>query len=71
MPSKTLDPSDLSTDEDWEGNNAALTCPHCGKVFIVTTFEPYRGKRDCPGCGQSTGYIEGGKKSGGTARLEW
>lgn len=36
VPAKTLNPDGLKQDEDWEGNNAALTCPLCEKVFIVS-----------------------------------
>lgn len=70
MPTKELNPSNLGRDEDWEGNNAAFRCPHCGKVFIVSA-QIHKGKRDCP-CGKSTGYCDmAGKKSGGKASLEW
>jgi predicted RNA-binding Zn-ribbon protein involved in translation (DUF1610 family) len=70
MKSKTLDPLNLAIDEDWEGNNAAFTCPICGKVFIVSA-QLHGGGRSCPGCGKSVGRCDGGKKSGGTASLEW
>ena len=70
MPTKQLNPSNLGRDEDWEGNNAAFKCPHCGKVFIVSG-EIHNGKRDCPECGKSTGYCDiPGKKSGGKSSLE-
>ena len=36
MPVRTLDPAAMGKMEDWEGNNAALTCPACPKVFIVS-----------------------------------
>lgn len=69
---KQLDPNKLGLDEDWEGNAAAFTCPHCSKVFIVSGTRIHSGKRKCPNCKNSTGYCDiKGKKSGGTARLEW
>jgi hypothetical protein len=34
MRQRTID--HMRDDEDWEGNNAAVTCPACGKVFIVS-----------------------------------
>ena len=73
MPMRDLSPTSLAMDEDWEGNNAAFTCPHCGKVFIVSGSRVHRGKRACPNCGRSTGILslKGGRKSGGRARLEW
>ena len=71
MPTKKLDPNNLSQDEDWEGNNAAFKCPHCNKVFIVSGII-HNEVRDCPKCGKSTGKCKkSGKKSGGTASLEW
>jgi predicted RNA-binding Zn-ribbon protein involved in translation (DUF1610 family) len=45
-------------DEDWEGNNAAFTCPACGKVFIVSE-RIHNGSRACPGCGRAKGYVSG------------
>lgn len=70
MPMRTLNPKTLQHNEDWEGNNAAFLCPHCGKVFIVSEMI-HKGKRSCPNCGKSTGSIKGGKGSGGSAELEW
>lgn len=67
MPKRSVDPTRL--DEDWEGNNAAVTCPACGKVFIVSG-QIHSGSRKCPKCGKSRVTIEGGRKSGGTASLE-
>ena len=72
MPLKQLDPNNLGQNEDWEGNAAAFTCPHCGKVFIVSGTRIHKGIRKCPMCGKSTGCCDiKGKKSGGTASLEW
>ncbi len=70
MPTKKLDPNNLSQDEDWEGNNASFKCPHCNKVFIVSEFI-HKGVRDYPKCGNSTGKCKGRKTKGGTASLEW
>ena len=49
---RELDPN--RKDEELYGNNAAFTCPKCGRVFIVSallneTGGP-RGERKCPGC---------------------
>ena len=75
MPIRQLDPDRTkhSLDEDWEGNNAAFRCPHCGKVFIVSGSRVHTGERKCPECEKSTGRISKklGRKSGGTASLEW
>jgi len=78
MPSKNLDPNNLGQDEDWEGNNAAFKCPHCGKVFIVSGTRMHGGTRispgvrKCPQCGKSIARCSmGGRKGGGTASLEW
>ena len=71
MPDRELDPSSLGLGEDWEGNNAAFTCPHCRKVFIVSGVI-HSGVRQCPGCGKSTGRCEAkGKNRGGKASLSW
>lgn len=66
---------DLSRlEEDWEGNNIAVTCPNqeCRKVFIVSARMHPKG-RLCPKCGQSQGIVSasGGRESGGTAYLIW
>ena len=76
MPVKDLNPDGLQQDEDWEGNNAAFTCPVCQKVFIVSLHihvgpEKEKGYRKCPACGKSVGRVNGGRKSGGTASVEW
>ncbi len=31
---RSLDKNALGKDEDWYGNNAAVACPGCGKVFL-------------------------------------
>lgn len=77
MPFRELDPNDLKQQEDWEGNNVALTCPLCQKIFIVSDTRMHtdgngeKGYRRCPSCGKSIGRVKGGRKSGGTASLEW
>ena len=38
----TLDRNRLSLLEDWQGNNIALACPVCLKVFVVSGFRIYR-----------------------------
>ena len=69
MQIRKLDPIDLKKEEDWEGNNAAFTCPKCGKVFIVSGMIHKNG-RQCPACGKSIGHVNGGRKSGGFASIE-
>jgi predicted RNA-binding Zn-ribbon protein involved in translation (DUF1610 family) len=77
MQTKNLDPNKLGQDDDWEGNNAAFICPLCKKVFIVSDTRMHtgpdgeKGYRKCPSCGESTGRVNGGRKSGGSASIEW
>ena len=77
MPTRSLDPNNLGPSEDWVANNAAFQCPLCQKVFLVSDTRLHLGPsgelgyRKCPGCGKSIGRIKGGKKSGGTASIEW
>lgn len=68
MPERIVDHTRI--DEDWAGNNIAVTCPVCGKVFIVSGMI-HRGHRDCPKCGQSSAEVTGGKDSGGKAVIRW
>ena len=68
MTERSIDPT--RDDEDWEGNNAAVTCPECGKVFVVSGLI-HGGQRACPKCGKSTIKIHGGRKAGGTASVIW
>jgi len=63
---RELNPKALADDEDWYGNNIAVTCPVCKKVFIVSAHMK-GGERNCPKCGQSKGVVNGGKDSGGAA----
>jgi hypothetical protein len=69
MKTRTLDPENLGPKEDWEGNNIALECPVCGKVYLVS--EQIHEERKCPSCGKSHGAVEGGRKSGGKASITW
>jgi len=77
MQIKELDPLHLGIDEDWEGNNAAFRCSVCNKVFIVSDTRMHagphgeKGYRKCPACSKSIGRVKGGRKSGGTATIEW
>jgi hypothetical protein len=66
--SRDLNPN--AKTEDWEGNNIALACPECGKVFIVSE-QIHGGERNCPACGKSKGMVKGGRKSGGKASIIW
>ncbi len=47
-----LDKNNLGPDEDWYGNNAAVRCAHCGKVFLSSQVLHRKG-RVCPGCGKT------------------
>jgi hypothetical protein len=80
MPIRYLDPSRYNAgkpvaadaDADWNGNNAAFSCPVCHKVFIVTSFNRL-GEIGllCPACGKSRAYCSGSAAQGGEARIEW
>jgi hypothetical protein len=70
MPVKNLDRNNLQQGEDWEGNNIALSCPVCAKVYLVSAIL-HRAGRPCPRCQKSTGFVDKGKDSGGSARIEW
>lgn len=77
QPFKNLDPHGLEQDEDWEGNNAAFTCPVCQKVLIVSDTRMHlgphkeKGYGKSPACARSLGRVAGGRESGGTASIEW
>jgi rubrerythrin len=43
--------------DDWNGNNIALSCPVCGKVYIVSGQHDRNGK-ECPNCGKSKGFVD-------------
>ena len=45
-----LDKANLGLREDWYGNNAAICCGSCGKVFLVSQILHRKG-RSCPQCG--------------------
>jgi transcription elongation factor Elf1 len=70
MTTRYIDRNAIGHDEDWQGNNAAFTCPACKKVYIVSA-QMHKEGRDCPNqnCGKSTGLVVGGKDSGGTASI--
>ncbi|MGD0207507.1 MAG: hypothetical protein ABSC89_07880 [Verrucomicrobiota bacterium] len=69
MKTKELNSQNLGAKEDWAGNNIALECPVCGKVYIVS--KQLHGERHCPCCGKSRGMVTGGRESGGTASIIW
>lgn len=77
MSIRHIDPDAIGHDEDWEGNNAAFLCPSCKKVFIVSDTRMHvgpggeKGYRECPNCRKSIGRVKGGRKSGGSASIEW
>ena len=48
---RTLNKAELAKDEDWYGNNAAVTCFSCGKVFLTSQVLNRKG-RACPECGR-------------------
>jgi Zn finger protein HypA/HybF involved in hydrogenase expression len=68
MEKRNLNPNELLLSEDWEGNNIAVTCPACGKVYIVSSMLHRKG-RACPNCGRSKGTVSGGEKAGGLASI--
>jgi peptide subunit release factor 1 (eRF1) len=46
----------LALTEDWYGDNAAITCFACGKVFLVSRILHRKG-RACPACGTARAII--------------
>ena len=70
MAKREIDANAMTMDEDWAGNNAAFTCPQCGKVFIVSKLLHKEG-RNYPECGKAKGTVTGGQQSGGQAWIEW
>ncbi|MBB5060526.1 Zn finger protein HypA/HybF involved in hydrogenase expression [Granulicella aggregans] len=53
-----LDKNNLSLREDWYGNNAAICCYACGKVFLVSQILHRKG-RSCPQCGLTHALVKG------------
>ena len=47
---------------DFHGNNAAVECKECHKVFVVSALLDKNG-RLCPHCGESKAYINTKDKS--------
>ena len=49
-----LDKNNLGHDEDWYGNNVAVRCFACGKVFLASQVLHRKG-RTCPAvdCGKT------------------
>jgi len=71
MSGKQINFDNPKSNEDWHGNNAAFSCPYCGKIFIVSGLID-KGERKCPVCQKSTGYCDNkSAKEGGTAHIEW
>jgi transcription elongation factor Elf1 len=71
MAKRTIDPDVKARDEDRVGNNAAFTCPRCGKVFIVSRQIHKEKGRGCPWCGQSRGHAPSGNEDENGAYIEW
>ena len=44
---------------DMYGNNAAVRCPSCLRVFIVSKWINRQRGRACPGCGKSRAIFAG------------
>jgi hypothetical protein len=65
MATRNLTKGGLLRDEDWYGNNAAVTCPVCRQVFIVSGFIS-KGRRECPRCQKSSAEITEDQ-----VKLEW
>jgi hypothetical protein len=59
---RDLDRNRLGLLEDWVGNNIALACPVCLKVFIVSGLIHHKG-RECPNCGKSKAVVSQDGKS--------
>lgn len=67
--SKTLTKSELETGKtgDWHGNNVAIVCPVCGKIFIISAFTDKDG-RICPICNKSKVTIDTARAE---VKVEW
>lgn len=57
---RTLDKQNLALTDDWYGNNAAITCFACHKVFLVSQILHRRG-RACPQCGVTRALVSKSK----------
>lgn len=71
MHTRELDAENLGHDEDWEGHCAAVTCPACGKVYIVIGARVDLGPRECPNCGKSAAQCYGTRLGGGSVSIAW
>jgi len=82
MPIRTLDPSSLTSGDDWVGNNAAFTCPVCQNVFLVSNGmigqnplpgHDSQGVRTCPQCKKVVARVTGGagQHPNTEASIEW
>lgn len=56
VPVQKHDISAADQKNDIHGNNAAVTCPVCGKIFIVSASLD-NGSRVCPKCKMATAHI--------------
>ena len=63
---RTLDRNRLTLLEDWQGNNIAIACPVCLKVFIVSGLIHPKGRK-CPACGKSAAFVS---QDGKAAHIE-
>ncbi|MDP2684982.1 MAG: hypothetical protein Q8P20_08175 [bacterium] len=52
-----LDLKNEKKDYNIYGNNAAITCPGCSKVFVVSGFLN-NGERECPDCKMYIGFFD-------------
>ncbi len=63
---RSLNRDQLGHLEDWQGNNIAIACVVCLKVFIVSGMIHPKG-RECPNCGKSKAFVS---QDGKTASVE-
>jgi transcription elongation factor Elf1 len=71
MARRTIQADAKARDEDRVGNNAAFTCPRCGKVFIVSGLIHREEGRWCPWCRQSRGHAPAANEDAEGAYIEW
>jgi hypothetical protein len=69
FPAGGIDAQNLGQNEDWVGNNIAVTCPWCGKAHIVSQLVHY-GERICPRYRTSVARVTGSSAKGGVALIE-